>query len=1130
MRLQRRPRPRLQILLLLILLAAPTGSSFGSEPDSLNTGIKAAFPDLLVYRLRRTLLPGEREVALEASFFVPGSESVSVGGERLVPGRDYHLDAELGRLLLAAEWPDQRLELSALRRPLALPRMLSLAPLRAWQDLAANPDAPLGRARTGGGEDEPLPPGSLSMGGSKSLVLRMGSGESVNLEQSLRLSLSGHLTDSTVVEAVLRDDDLPFQPEGNTERLEELDKVYLKVRGPAGSAQVGDFVYEARARELTPFRRDFQGLQGDWRGGSGELSAWLAQSRGLFRSEEFYGEEGLQGPYELLSALRQGGAVILAGSEQVRVNGSLLTRGRDRDYTIDYDLASLTFTTGRPISSGDIVSVDFRYSQENWRRGAWGFGAKREFGALAVDYLQFAENDDRESPLSFTLDDERRAALAAAGDDPDLAITGGVTPRPGEGRYLLTHEEPADPELATYAWVDSLGDYDLRFHELGSGLGDYAAVGVTAAGERIYGYRGAGRGSFALGERLEMPEAYRLSSLRADWGGERIVAETEVAISDRDGNLLSEIGDGDNGGLAVLGKVEAALGEAAGAPLAVELELRRRDKDFHFPGLRSSAQHYRDWNLPWNPGLIEEQQLGALARWGDLGARGVELRAEKLSLGERFDGRRLGLEFASRLRGYSLRAAASGTASSDSLLGDGSRGRGQVTLGTGLPIWRGIVFAGESAGVDRPDSLDFTRPQERRSRFDRRSVELRFGSRGGARPWSLDWQEERIGSEEDEADEQRRLRFAFNGRAPAGGSLSIGGNYQRRRGFVSTEQFQVENRLNWFARPGGWGGEALYRLGSRRQRLRQTRLVFIGFGQGDLNEEGIFVGEGEGDYRRLTVPAEEAVRTQNLEIEARLLREPAAEGEGLARVGSETRVSLHEERRGDSFRDLLLLNAAALQEQGQTLLGFIDASQELRYRLHDMHVRYRLEYSDRLDDRDLSGSREESGLSQQLRLRQSGSEGSFEATALRGRRLRISAEDFGGGNYDVGETELDLSYTRHLRARASGTLGLGLASRRDDSRDLSLREFEIEPLLTLRPLGELRLELSWRLRHSSYPQGDPAGSRPWFFEAPGWDRTLRMEATAQAGANLTLSAGYELREEQGRPRRHRLRMESRAYF
>ncbi len=1111
-------------------LAFAEASGDGVASDTL----VAAYSELLAYHFDVRL--GEsRIVELPMSALQPGSESLWLDGSLMELGSDYRLDPVLGRIELTRASPGSRLELRAARQPWGLPRVMQMAPFRSWQDIRAGieqaeSDQAVARSSVEETAGE-TGSGSFRMGGSKSMVLRMGGGQDLAIEQSLRLQLQGMISDSTSVEAVLRDDDLPFQPEGNTERLEELDKVFLRIEGPAGSAQVGDFVFAAPERELTPFRRDFQGIQGEWRGGRGATGLWLARSKGLFKSVEFYASAGLQGPYELLSALRASGAVILAGSENVHLNGRALTRGRNRDYVIDYDLATLTFSSGLMLGEGDIVRVDFRYSQENWRRGAWGASAGAALGPLRLDLLHFEEKDDPEDPLAFPLDDERRELLGMAGDDADLAVTGGVNHSPGQGRYILSHEDPDNPELDTYAWVDSLGDYNLRLRGVGAGVGDYSAIGVSADGERIFAYTGPGQGAFLLGEQLSAPESYRLESLRMDWHAGGLRASGELALSDRDANLLSDKGDGDNSGLALRAGLNGELGAPAGRRLALDLGLERRETNFHFPGASRGAADYRRWNLPWSPEPSEESRGRAALVWGEDRFDGAHLDAELLRLGNRFDGLLGGLEAGGRWRGLGLRGEFSAMASRDSLLGEGSREDALVQLQTPWPLWRSLTLSTGRASQERPDSLDSQISLEQRGNHRRETMQLGLGSRGSARPWSLDWREERFRSPGVSRDRLRRLSANLDRTLPGAGRLNLAAQYQKRWGGTENEQFQAEARSVWLARPGAWGGEALYRLGSRRQRLRQSQLVFVGQDQGDLNEDGVYLGEGEGDYRRLSVLGEESARTQKLELETRLQRMEERQGSWWRRMGGETRLVLREENRDEDPWSLAALDRSHFRRPGETLLGSLELSQELRYRPlgGGSELRYRFRSLDRLDERDSGGGREEKEQGHRLRLRITGERSSLETTLFRSRRDRWSAEG-AGGNYEVLDWGAELEATRHLGARTSLNLEGRGQRRRDAQRDLALREFAIAPGLSLTPFKSLRLDAAWEFSHSGYDQGDPAAGRPWFFDAPGWKRSLRLSATAQAGANLTLSARYELKEENDEPRRQRLRMEGRAYF
>ncbi len=1126
-------RRALSRLLLMVVLCPAVAAASGEEPASADS-MTVDFAELLAYRFE-LVLGEERVLDLPIGALVPGSDRLLLDGFPLEPGRDYRLDPVLGRIELTRASPGSLVELHAERQPWGLPRIMQVAPFRSWQDIRAGIEkptaveslAPASGAEVRGETGE----GSFRMGGSKSLVLRMGDGEDLAIEQSLRLQLQGNISDSTRVEAVLRDDDLPFQAEGNTERLEELDKVFLRVHGPAGSAQVGDFVFAAPERKLTPFRRDFQGIQGEWRGRAGAMGLWLARSKGLFQSVEFYGSAGLQGPYELLSALRESGAVILAGSESVYLNGTALTRGRNRDYVIDYDLGTLTFSSRRLLGEGDIIRVDFRYSQENWRRGAWGARAGGTLGALRLDLLHFEEKDDPEDPLAFPLDDERRVLLEAAGDDMDLAVTGGIHHRPGQGRYILSHEDPENPELDTYAWVDSLGDYDLRLRDVGAGRGDYSATGVSGDGERIFAYAGAGQGAFLLGEQLAAPESYRLESLRLDWSAGGLSATGELALSDRDANLLSVKNDADNGGLALRAGLEGELGSPAGRLLVLDLGLERREASFHFPGASRGAADYRRWNLPWRPDPSEESRGRAALAWGADRYDSARVDAEALRLGDRFEGLLGGLAAGGRWRGLGLRGEFSALATQDSLLGEGSREDALVEFRTPWPLWRSLTLSAGRASQERPDSLDGQISLEQRGNHRREAMGLLLGSRGSDRPWSVDWREERFRSPGASRDRLRRLGGKLDRSLPGAGRLGLAAQYRKRWGGSENEQFQAEARSIWLARPGRWGGELVYRLGSRRQRLRQSRIVFVGLGQGDLNEDGVYLGESEGDYRRLSVQGEESVRTQDLELEARLQRMEEREGSVWRRLGGETRLALREENRDEDPWRLAALDPSRFRRPGQTLLGSLELSQELRFRplAGGREFRYRFRSLDRLDERDSGGGREELERDHRLRVRFTGERSSLESTVFHTRRSRLSAEG-AGGNYRVRDWGAELGATRHLGRKASLSIEAKGQRRRDGQRALALRELALAPGLSVSPAKSFRIDASWEFSHSRYDEGDPGAGRPWFFDAPGWKRSLRIEATTQAGDNLTLSARYELREENDEERRQRLRMEGRAYF
>ncbi len=111
---------------------------------------------------------------------------------------------------------------------------------------------------------------------------------------------------------------------------------------------------------------EFQTKMGKENPTSIHLSAGVARSE--FHRIRFQGVEGNQGPYRLLGKNGETFITIISGSEQVFIDGVLMKRGENLDYTINYNTGEVTFTSFRPIYNQNFITISYNYTNRNYTR------------------------------------------------------------------------------------------------------------------------------------------------------------------------------------------------------------------------------------------------------------------------------------------------------------------------------------------------------------------------------------------------------------------------------------------------------------------------------------------------------------------------------------------------------------------------------------------------------------------------------------------------------------------------------------------------------------------------------------------------------------------------------------------
>ena len=83
--------------------------------------------------------------------------------------------------------------------------------------------------------------GSLDYNGSFARSVSFGNNQDVVLNSLFNLQLSGMLTKDLEITAAITDNNIPIQPEGNTQQIQEFDKIFIQLRKDQHKVIVGDF-------------------------------------------------------------------------------------------------------------------------------------------------------------------------------------------------------------------------------------------------------------------------------------------------------------------------------------------------------------------------------------------------------------------------------------------------------------------------------------------------------------------------------------------------------------------------------------------------------------------------------------------------------------------------------------------------------------------------------------------------------------------------------------------------------------------------------------------------------------------------------------------------------------------------
>jgi hypothetical protein len=405
---------------------------------------------------------------------------------------------------------------------------------------------------------------ALKKSGSISRGINVGNAQDLSVNSTMNIQLSGEISQNLNILATLTDDNIPIQPDGTTNKLQEFDQLFIQLYNDDFKLIAGDFwartpkgyfmTYNKRAQGLTAQYNLFNSPE------KGKMSVYGsgAFSRGKFNRQLIDGVEGNQGPYRLRGAENEPFIIVLSGSERVFLNGVELQRGQEYDYIMNYNTSEITFTTKRPIDKDSRIIVEFQYADQNYARSLFNAGMLYEKGAVKTWFNVYSEQDAKNQPVQQDLTPEQRFFISQIGDNLQDAVVNGIDSvgfRDNQVMYKMVDSLGYDSVMVFSVAPDS-AVYSVTFSQVAQGQGDYVFDRFTAVG-RVYRWvepiNGVPQGNYRPVRLVVTPKQRQMitSGVEIDLGKD-LQLFSEVALSNNDVNTFSSLDRDDN--VSVAGK------------------------------------------------------------------------------------------------------------------------------------------------------------------------------------------------------------------------------------------------------------------------------------------------------------------------------------------------------------------------------------------------------------------------------------------------------------------------------------------------------------------------------------------------------------------------------------------------
>jgi hypothetical protein len=534
--------------------------------------------------------------------------------------------------------------------------------------------------------------GNLQYNGSFGRGIAFGNTQDAVVNSNFNLQLSGMLADSIEIAAAITDNNIPIQPDGTTQQLNEFDQVFLQFKKRNWQLNLGDIDLRQNSLYFLNFYKRLQGITfqtnynvGARNKGTSLVSGSIAKGK-FFRniidaqSRPDLQLEGNQGPFRLRGANNEYFFIVLANSERVFLDGVLLQRGEDQDYVINYNTAEVSFTPKHLISKDSRIQIEFEYADRNFlNSNLYAYQTLNLNDRLQVRVGAFQNADAKSSSINQTLDDNMRRFLSDVGDSVDKAYYPAIVRDTFSTNRILYEKVLAvsgADSFYRYSTNPAVAVYSLSFSLLGEGKGNYVPLSNGANG-KVYQYsppgpNGEKTGTFEPVVLLVTPRRQQVLSLAADYAIDaRNTIKTEIGMSKYSANTFSTKDAADDRGFA--GRLQYSnttrISSARGLQLNTTIDLEHVQKRFRPLERLRYVEFSREWGLPLNSAFVAADETIArfTAQLQDKRAHALNYQVMSYTRGSNYKGLQQLVQHSFVLGGWTFANQFSITSFNDSL-------------------------------------------------------------------------------------------------------------------------------------------------------------------------------------------------------------------------------------------------------------------------------------------------------------------------------------------------------------------------------------------------------------------------------------------------------------------------------